>query len=381
MLILNFNKPNKLLLMKNRLIALIGLMFIFSTGYSRIDEFKVLETETKGIKIQINPRLELFHIMAYLSNSKYLNNYSFKYKSDIDSFFSSSKNDNSVLFVKKVLQNYNAHLSINALFFDKNFKYDNSFMQFLQLDDFGLTNTIANKVHLMDSLLKAVDSFAKTSHFKIFFKNNQNYYKQKINEVAKEISDMDMIKDFESFWGTKKDNYIIVITILEQDIHASWFTLNNKTNSLFYLSPKFSIDNDAKFGNSNITNLREGKMAAKDYIYYGATHEIGHTFLNPIMDNYTFNIDQIPFKISTSDPSKTIFLCESYLRSLTAYFLIKNQYEEFAQMVLQGEKQQGYIYNDKIIELIMDYSNSRDKYKEFNDYVLILLDKLKGQIE
>jgi hypothetical protein len=142
-----------------------------------------------------------------------------------------------------------------------------------------------------------------------------------------------------------------------------------------------AVDNDAKFGNSDITNLREGKMAAKDYIYYGATHEIGHTFLNPIMDNFNKQIDQIPLKYSAADPSKITFLCESFLRSLTAYFLIKNQYDEFAQMVIQGEKQQGYIYNELIVDLINDYANNRNIYKTFNDYIPVFLDKLKQEVE
>ena len=102
---------------------------------------------------------------------------------------------------------------------------------------------------------------------------------------------------------------------------------------------------------------------------------------NPILDNYNEQIAKIPFKYSTADPSNITFLCESFLRSLTAYFLIKNQYNEFAQMVIQGEKQQGYIYNDKIVDLIKEYSNNRNKYKCFNDYVPELLNKLKVQIE
>ena len=366
--------------MKNRLLVTIGLLLILSTGYSNADEFKPIEVETKGIKIEINPKLELFHIMAYLSNSDYLNRFDFKYKSDINSFFLLHKNENSVNFIKKVLQNYNAHLSINGLFFDKNFKKDTSFVKFLRLDDFGLQNTLINKTIILDSLNYAVNSFARISHFNKFIESHQEYYEQKINEVAKEISGMDLISDFESFWGTKKDNYTIVLTMLEQDIHAYWFTNNDKSNCVFFLSPKFVVDNDAKLGNSGITNLREGKMAAKDYIYYGATHEIGHTFLNPIMDNYNEQIEQIPFKYTTADPSKITFLCESFLRSLTAYFLIKNQYNEFAQMVIQGEKQQGYIYNEIIVDLIKDYANNRNNYKKFNDYAPVFLDKLKQKV-
>ncbi|MFA5298017.1 MAG: DUF4932 domain-containing protein [Lutibacter sp.] len=368
-------------MMRNRFLAVIGFLLIFSTGYANVNQFKTFEVEAKGIKIQVNTKLELFHIMAYLSNSNYINNFYFKYKSDIDAFFALNKNDNSVQFIKKFLQNYHAHLSINGQFFDENFKKDTSFVQFLNLDNFLLPNTMSNKSIIIDSLNNAVESFAKVSQFSKFIENHQGYYQQKIDEVAKEISSLDMINDFEAFWGTKKDNYTIVITMLEQDIHAYWFTNNNKSNCVFYLPPKFVVDNDAKFGNSDITNLQEGKMAAKDYIYYGATHEIGHSFLNPIMDNYKKQIDQIAFQYATADPSKITFLCESFLRSLTAYFLIKNNYEEFAQMVIQGEKQQGYVYNEIIVEFIKDYKNNRNNYKNFNDYVPVLLDKLKYKVE
>ena len=368
--------------MKNRLLFVtIGFLLILSTGYSTADEFKTFESETKGIKIEINSKLELFHIMAYLSNSNYMNNFDFKYKSDINTFFALNKNDISVQLIKKVLQNYHAHLTINGLFFDNNFKKDTSFMQFLQLDNFGLPNTLVNKSIILDSLNHAVESFAKVSRFDKFVENHRVYYQQKIDEVAREISGIEMIKDIETFWGAKKDNYTIIITMLEQDIHAYWFTSNPKSNCLFFLSPKFVVDNDAEFGNSDITDLREGKMAAKDYIYYGATHEIGHTFLNPIMDNYIKQIEQIAFQYSISDLSNVTFLCESFLRSLTAYFLIKNQYDDFAQMVIQGEKQQGYIYNDIIVDLIKDYVNSRNNYICFNDYVPVFLDKLKLKVE
>jgi len=368
--------------MRNRLLfATIGLTVILSTGYSKAGGFKNFEVEAKGIKVEINSELELFHIMAYLANSNYLNNLDFKYKSDINTYFVSFKNDNSVQFVKKVLQNYHAHLSINGLFFDRNFTRDPSFMPFLQLDSFGLPNTLINKSMILDSLRNAVASFARITRFDLFVENHRGYYQLKIDEVAREISGLEMISDFETFWGSKKDSYTFIITMLEQDIHAYWFTDSDKSNCVFFLSPKFVVDQDAKFGNSDITNLKEGKMAAKDYIYYGATHEIGHAFLNPMMDHFNKQIEQIPFKYSTADPSGTSFLCESFLRSLTAYFLIKNQYDEFAQMVIQGEKQQGYIYNEIIVDLIKDYANSRNNYKKFNDYVPDFLDKLKQKVE
>ena len=154
----------------------------------------------------------MYAIRSYydLSNSSHLNNFDFQYKSDINTFFSSNKNDNSVQFVKKVLQNYHAHLSINGQFYDENFKNDTSFMQFLQVEDFGLPSTLTNKSIIIDSLNKAVESFAKISQFDKFIENHKGYYHQKIEEVSKEISSLDMINDFETFWGSKKENYTVI---------------------------------------------------------------------------------------------------------------------------------------------------------------------------
>ena len=91
--------------MRNRLLVTTGFLLILSTAYSEADKFKTYEAETKGIKIEINTKLELFHIMAYLGNSNHLNNFDFGYKSDINTFFAGNKNDYSVQFIKKVLQN------------------------------------------------------------------------------------------------------------------------------------------------------------------------------------------------------------------------------------------------------------------------------------
>jgi hypothetical protein len=178
------------------LFATISILLILSSEYSKADEFKTFELEIKGIKIELNSKLELFHIMAYLSNSNYLNNLDFKYKSDIDTFFALNRNDNSVQFIKKVLENYHAHLSINGLFIDNNFSRDTSFMQFLQLEYFGLPNTLINRTIILDSLNHAVESFARVSQFAKFVENHQGYYQQKIDEVAREISGLEMVKSF-----------------------------------------------------------------------------------------------------------------------------------------------------------------------------------------
>lgn len=357
----------------------IGLLIAFLIGSSNPLEFEPIEAQAKGINILINPKLELFHIMAYLGSSNHLNTFTFQYKSEINSYFEPFRNQNEVHLVNKVLQNYHAHLIINGLFVNSNFTKDSASVHFFNVNDFGLEDSYSNKVLILDSLSKAIDSFAKATNFNKFMESHKSYYKQKIAEVKDAISNVDIKKYNEAFWGSQKNKYQIVICLLEQDIHSYWFNYENGSCSVFFLSPKFIVDNDAKFGNANQSNLKEGRMSAQDYIFYGAGHEFGHSFLNPIVDKYKGDVDRMNFKISTSDPSKVTFLCESMLRSMTAYNMIENNYAETAQMVLQIEQQEGYIYNDLILELIKDYSVNRAIYENFNDYMPIVITKLNQQ--
>ena len=361
----------------NKYFVTIVFVFFLSTRYSSASlPFKTLEDQTKNIKIQVNQKLELFHIMALFSGANYLNSFDFNYKSKVKSYFEPFRNHSFVQFVGKVLANYHAHLSINGLFVRSDFTKDTSFVNFLSVKDFGLEETFSNKVLVLDSLSKVVGLFAGISKFEEFASQQTQYYNQKISEVKEAISNIDLKKHFEAFWGMQKDNYQIVICMLEQDIHSYWYLNTNGSNSVFFLSPKFVVDNDAKFGNANQSNLQEGKMSSVDYLYYGAGHEIGHSFINPIAIFYHDEIEKINFKIQTGD-AKDIFLCESILRSLTAYFLIENNRASDAQLVLQMEKQQGYIYNELILEAIKEYCSNRAKFKNFNDYMPMLLTKLK----
>jgi len=358
-----------------------GLLLFCNICFSQSLEIKSIVSKSDNISIQVVPKLEMLHIMAYLGGSKNLNSFDFQYKSEIDAYFKPFKANNEIIFVNKVLQNYYAQFLINGLIFNDDFRKDSSQVDFLNVSEFRLENNFGNKVMILDSLLTCIDLYSKSTKFKTFVENHKSYYNQKINEVKDAISDVDLVKYNEDFWGIHKDNYQIVICLLEQDIHSYWFDNKNGSNCIFFLSPKFVVGNDATFGNSSQTNLKEGKMSARDFIFYGAGHELGHCFINPIVDKVKVDVDIINFDISTNlDPAKDRFLCESILRSLTAYYMIQNNYAEIAQMVLQMEKQQGFKYNDLILELINDYCAKRSVYKSFDEYVLVLIARLKQSI-
>lgn len=341
----------------------------FNTCFA-FKQAKPIKDEIDGLTIEINPKIEAFGIMAFLSgNYDSKNDFEFGYKARINDYFSEYKNHKSISFLKKMMDNCGSDRLIKGLILNEEYRKDTSAYNFINVDAWNLPNNFSNKVKIVDSLHVMINLFVKETNFASFYNKNKSYFESKLNEVSDAISGKNIIQPLELFWGEKKDIYRIIIVLLEKDLHSQWFESDGKFNSIFYLPPKFLINNDVYFGNSDISNPQAGKMSAADYIYYGAGHEFGHSFINNITSNYTNEIDKLDFEIKTYDPTNTDFLNESILRSYTAYEFIKDGNTNMANMIIMGEAQNGYIYNKEIIELFKTYEGNRDKYGNFNDFM------------
>jgi len=354
---------------------LVLVILSFFTLKVQAKYFESISIKNKNIEIQIDSKLELFHIMLYLAGSDNLNKLDCEYKIKINEYFEKYKNDNSIQFVKRVKDNYHANLVLNNVFINKDYKFTNT-IEFLTVTSFGLENNKENKIKILDSLILVVDLFGKKTDFKSFINGQKVYYIRKLEQVSKIVESMNLVNNFETFWGEKKDMYKMVVTLLAEDIQSASFTENGQLLSVFYLAPRFVVNNDINWGNSDSSNYQKGKITAFDFIYYGAGHEFGHTFVDPMLDIYSQKIDSMNLVIKTYDPSNITFLSESIQRSATSYFLIKNGREELAKSVLEDEINRGYIYNEIIIKLLFEYEKNREKYKSFRDFLPILLGEL-----
>lgn len=337
----------------------------------------IIKEKHNNVTIEIVPDVELFLTLCYISD-RYpgINKLDFKYKSDIDEYFGKYKNHSTVSFVKEIMTNHYSASLMKVYILNDQYKEDSSHVNLLRIG-----NDYPTKVKLIDSLRTSCIKFAKHTNFMKFFNDRKPYYIDKIREVKSALGEKSVIPRRESFWGIKKDKYRIIISLLESDLHSCWFKNDNLSHSIYFLTPKFSIEGDAKFGNANTSNLKEGKMSASDYIYYGSGHEFGHSFLNPITIKFDSQINKINFDITKSgQPTKVDFFNESILRTYTAYEFLKEGKEDIANMVIQGEQMNGYIYNSKILELIQFYESNRNLYQRFEDFLPYLLNKLIKEI-
>lgn len=348
-----------------------------------IVDCNIVQTCHNAVHIQIIPETELFQVICYLSGQyQGITPLDFEYKSDIEQRFGGYRNHPAVTVAKEFIRHHYAENLIKAYILNDQFRDDTTHLDLLHIeDDGGPKGDHDTKLKAIDGLRKACRQFAHDSRFKEFYDKRKPYYSKKVREVQTVLEGLSVIAPRETFWGMKKNAYRIVIVLLERDVHSCWFWNDGLWHSIFFLTPKFAIDNDAKFGNSDVSNLSDGKLSAADYVYYGSGHEFGHSFLNPLTQTFTDQINAISFDFRKSgQPTKTDFLNESILRAYTAYELAKHGRGDAAQMVMQSERMNGYIYNDAILQLLQHYDTNRDRYKRFDDFLPYLLAELGKRI-
>lgn len=354
-----------------------------SRSPERIVDCNTVETYHDAIRIQIISEMELFQVVCYLSGQyRGITSLDFEYKSEVEQRFGGYRNHPAVTVTKELIRHHYAENLIKAYILNDEFRDDTENLDLLHIEDGSEPKSNRDaKLRAIDGLREACRQFAHDSRFKEFYEKRKPYYLKKVQEVKTALEGLSVIAPREAFWGVKKDVYRIVIVLLEKDVHSCWFRNDGLRHSIYLLTPKFAIDNDAKFGNSDISNLSEGKLSAADYIYYGSGHEFGHSFLNPLTQNFADQIDAIGLDFRKSgQPTKADFLNESILRAYTAYELGKHGRADAAQMVVQSEQMNGYVYNDTLLKLLQHYDANREQYRRFDDFLPHLLAELSKRI-
>ena len=362
--------------------ALILILIIISMPYVQAQtkedliDCNAVDIKHGEVQIQILPDLELFQVLCELSGTySDLNTLDFQYRRDIHTAFDPYQNHAAVTDLRKILEHHVSHNRVKAYILNNQYNNDPDNLHLLRM---GAEQT---RLRAIAELRAACRQFAQDTAFVTFFEDHRSYYEKKVQDVNTALTDLDLITSREAFWGIAKDRYRIVLTLLERDIHSCWFTHNGQQHSLFLLTPRFSINGDAVFGNAEVSDPAQGKIAARDHIYYGSGHEFGHSVVNLLTPQYEAQINSLPLQYQKSgQPTKIDFLNESILRTFTAYEFVQQGMEDVAQMVVQAEAMNGYVYNEQLLGQLREYDQNREQYPSFKDFLPHLLSALKQSI-
>lgn len=327
------------------------------------------------IEIRVDRRTELLGIIQIISN----------YRKKYPKLLEKCGNKEYIEEIEKKFNSFKDHKVIklfDTIVSNNNFGYDAPVALFLQLnDDFTYDEleeypykTRLNSDNNVIELLKLLPDFAKEIDFNKFYQSNNSRYEKLISCVKNQIEDYKIIEYIKKYYNLPTDKKFIVNLIPFQ------------TNSNYGSGNKNSIY-------SNISCRRESSKESE--IYLGRNkfnylpcllhHEFSHSYINPLTDKYNLideNDDIFSDIFDQMDKkaygSVITIINEHIIRALTLRYKlhVTNDIENYNKGI-KIEEELGFIYIKNIIDALIIYENSRDKYKNIDEFYPEIISSIK----
>jgi hypothetical protein len=349
------------------------------------------------INIRVDPRIELYSVVLYLSDFRGLKNeqgviearvvtdLDFSYKREIDRRFSSCKGHEAVKIYSEMATgglfrfshppSVMLHLSDPPLLEEK-----------IQIDDFLIK--MAGSRTKLDIFVQGMRFFARNTNFMDFFKGHETAYSQFAADYRKSM-EWDYVKDLEEYYGHGQDSYHLILAPL---FHPGGFGPRIKT-------PEGHYQAYAIIGSKGVTGDRP-HFGSGDSMRRLCWHEFSHSFVNHLTDLHLGELrgpvgalesQKLPGQVM--EQIKTFGLWDVHLadqasehivRAVTTRLTFLRLGKEKADEVLELEKREGFPHLEAICECLDKYERQRDKYPTLEDYfpqIVAAFEKLAGQEE
>ncbi|NIP42652.1 MAG: DUF4932 domain-containing protein [candidate division Zixibacteria bacterium] len=323
-----------------------------------------------GIKVSVDPRMELLGVVQYLSGyeERYdlITDFDFEYKFNQDFYFA----------------DYEKHPAVQkfAAMSMFGFSYDAPAAVMLHLSNPPeldvvtpfteyLINRAGGEENLMDFIQKMRD-FARESKFNRFFEDNAEHYRTVTENVASKIKDKNYVDVIEDYYGIKNHSYNIILALL---FHPGGFGPRIERGDGSYdvyniCGPKGVDTGIPHFGTE------------KDFKYL-AWHEFGHSFVNPLTSKYEEQVEKYSKLIgpienqmaSRAYPSWPVIVNEHVVRAVTTRLAFIYDGDKEGRRALNSERGNGFIYIYKLVDKLEEYENNRDKWPSLDDFYPELL--------
>ena len=340
----------------------ITILFIFSFfTIANASEIKSYQEKVNGITFTIDPRIELYNIIAMQAGHPGITASNIKYKQDCLEYFSKYKNLEAPSLLYETIQ--------------KGWSIDDPMSFLLYLDNnFNLKKGLNSEtikrgggIEQITKLAKSFKEFSEKSKFSTFFNEIQkDCYGQILANIKYNFKDFLGLEYLENYYGEKNNSYNLIL-----NINGGYgnFGIN--------VSTKEGTDLYAIVA----TNTQTGGLPT----YYPTIsitdlllHEFGHGFVNPKIDKYEKELsknENLLEPIAQSMQQQAywhwqVTVNEHIVRAIVTRIseqiygkqLVDNTY--YKLMIAQR-----FIYADAIIEKLKVYENNRSLYKNFNDFV------------
>lgn len=342
-------------------------MLVWTSSTSLIaDEIRPYQETVNGITFQIDPRIELFNIIAMQAGHNGMTLSNISYKQECLNYFSAYKNLEAP---KPLMETWK-----------KGWAVDDPMTFLLYLDfDFNLKNGLSSEIiergggiEQINKLAASFKKFSKESDFQTFFNETQNnFYKQILFNVKYNFKDFKGVEYLENYYGEKCNSYNLIL-----NINSGYGNFGKQVTSVNGIDLYAIVETTT---NSGDLPTYFSTISIIDLII----HEFSHGFVNPVIDPFRKELSK---NKNLYEPIAKSMQAQAYWNWLTTV----NEHIVRAIVTRITEQMYGkefneksfyklmiarrFIYIDAIIERLKFYENNRDSYKNFKEFAPKLIE-------
>ena len=324
-------------------------------------KFNTYEADVNGIAFQIDPRIELFNIIAMQFGHSGMTLSDISYKQQSLNYFSDYSDHQAPALLMETWQK--GWMIDDPIFFLLYLNED-----FTIKDD--LPEAIIERGGGMEQLQKLADSFrdyARVSGFYTYFNEIQKpFYEQVLSQTAFNFADFHAVDMLEENYGREANSYNLILNI----------------NSGYGNFGKSITDSS---GSLDLYAIVETSVATGDVPVYTPSvatmnlilHEFSHGFVNPVIDAHADELSNhshllTPIEVSMNYQAyhhwHTV-VNEHIVRANVILMARQAWGETYAhQMFYRNEMGKRYIYLDALIDKLESYHGSRNSYPSFAEF-------------
>jgi hypothetical protein len=233
---------------------------------------------------------------------------------------------------------------------------------------------------LLTEFKKELINFHYDPLFQKFLKQVSSINEKLINQVNNSKTINELPSYLEEYYGIKLNSYNL---ILSPFLHTGGFNIemklaNNQKEISSIIGPNGEIDFIPYFD--------------KDYMETDMIlHEFGHSFVNPISDQYLEEIETLRNKYYTKEIRETgnkngydewrYIFNEIILRATTIKITEKHFGKTKSEDNLNEEISSGFGMVKEVVKILEEYKNNRKKYPTFDMFYPILIKRLISQVD
>lgn len=352
-----------------RFILCVFLIFI---SVSLLTASKGEEKQTTGIKVVVDPRVELFSTICRLAGyHEYNYNQLPVYVNDVEAYFKPYVDHEAVKYARLLKSfnsmGYNAPMGLAVHVSDAV-----SLKEIIPLDPLPEEMDDRWTPKTAREFLKKARQFVKDTKFQTFIEKHKEIYDLSVSRMENLLQDYKVVEWFNSYFGKKSASTFTVILGMQNGgpSYGPRIRLKDGTDKVYAIIGLWLKDE------KGFPKFEKGFLGT-------VIHEFCHSFANPLVDKYASELEESGKKIfpHVAEEMKSMaygtwqtMMYESLVRACTSRYYHAVEGVDKAKKIVRSEIENNFLWMEGLTGVLSDYEAQRDKYPTLDAYFPVIID-------